>query len=276
MAEEGEVSELSKVQIPTIEKLLGFIQDRDARLGLVLSVFLLLLITFVWFSSAYGSVLGGGFFDLLRAFSVFLLLAAGVVIFFKAIDGSIIPRIIVWYFIFLLLITISAFWVQAILRTPTSFLVDARCFVDLWGQGCPLGTAIAKEVIAASPPDIEHTSGQLQPQDTSYKPDKRNTVYVQFSGELSRENIKEVSLKLNSLGWNVQGADRGGERTAQAVGIDQVRYFHREDKDLATNLAIKYNELAGWQGFDQLTVAFVAGYKSTIPMGHIEVWTSVD
>ncbi len=274
MTESNAGSEPSKVTIPTIEKLLSFIQDKDARLGLVLSVFLLLLSTFVWFSGAYGSILGGGFFNLLRAFGVFLLLAVGVVIFFKAIDGSILPRIIVWYFISLLLITISAFWVQAILRTPTSILIDARCFVDLWQQGCPLGTEVAKEVVTAPVPENQDTHGSTPA--SSYHPDKRNRVFVQFSGDLSRENVTKVSLTLKSMEWNVNGAEQGGERTAQAAGIDQVRYFLREDKDLATKLATQYNELASWRGFDQLSVAFVAGYTSRIPIGHLEVWTSVD
>lgn len=276
MSDESEVGERRKFEtkMPTVEKLLSFIQDRDARLGLVLSVFLLFLLTFTWFSSAYGSIFEGGFFGLIRAFGVFLLLATGFVIFFKIIDGSILPRIIVWYFTSLLLLTVSAFWIQAILRPPAPFLVEARCFVDLWSQGCPLGTPIAQNVEVAPSPKIESPQGSSQ--ETIYKPDKRNRVYVQFAGTLSRQEVTKVSLKLKEGGWNVQGAERGGERTAQAVGIDQVRYFHGEDKVMAENLATKYNEFASWQGFDQLSVAFVAGHESRVPVGHLEVWTSVD
>ncbi|MFA5985635.1 MAG: hypothetical protein WC782_16570 [Methylococcaceae bacterium] len=265
MTDENEVGERPKGPIPTVEKLLNFIQDSDARLGLALSVFLLLLITFVWFSSAYG----GSFSSLVRAFGAFLLLSTGVVIFFKVIDGSILPRVIVWYFTSLLLLTVSVFWVQAILRTPAPFLVEARCFVDLWSQGCPLGTSVAQKVEVA--PLFDAT------QQSDSAPDKRNRVYVQFAGALSREDIIKVSLKLKDEGWNVQGAERGGERTAQAVGIDQVRYFHNEDQDIAKRLTTKYNELASsWHGFDQLSVAFVAGNESRVPVGYLEVWTSVD
>lgn len=276
MTDESEAAERSKFQMkmPTVEKLLNFIQDRDARLGLVLSVFLLFLLIFVWFSSAYGGVFEGGFFGLIRAFGAFLLLATGFVIFFKVIDGSILPRIIVWYFTSLLLLTISAFWVQAILRTPAPFLVEARCFVDLWSQGCPLGTPIAQKVEVAPPARTESQQGS--PPDTTYKPEKRNRVYVQFAGALSRKEVTEVSLMLEREGWNVQGAERGGERTAKAVGIDQVRYFHKEDKDIAKHLATKYNKFASWRGFEQLAVAFVAGHDSRVPVGHLEIWTSVD
>lgn len=276
VTDEPEAAERRKLQIkmPTIEKLLNFIQDRDARLALVLSVFLLLLLVFVWFSSAYGGISEGGLFGLIRAFGVFLLLATGFVIFFKVVDGSILPRIIVWYFTSLFLLTVSAFWVQAILRTPAPFLVEARCFVDLWSQGCPLGTPMAQKVELVPP--LNSKSQQGQPLDTPYQPDKRNRVFVQFAGVLSRQEVREVSLKLENEGWNVQGTERGGERTAQAVGIDQVRYFHNEDEDLAKHLATKYNELASWSGFDQLAVAFVAGHESRVPGGHLEVWTSVE
>jgi len=265
VTDENESGKSLKGSMPTVEKLLNFIQDKDARLGLVLSVFLLFLITFVWFSNTYG----GGFSSLLRTFGTFLLLATGVVIFFKVIDGSILPRVIVWYFTSLLLLTVSLFWVQAIIRTPAPFLVEARCFVDLWSQGCPLGISVAQKVQIAPPPDATQQSGS--------EPDKRNKVYVQFAGALLRENVIKVSMKLLKEGWNVQGAERGGERTAQAVGIDQVRYFHSEDQDIAKRLATRYNELASsWPGFDQLSVAFVAGYESRVPVGQLEVWTSVD
>ena len=268
--DEPEAAELrkSRIEMPTIEKLLNFIQDRDARLGLVLSVFLLFLLIFVWFSNAYGGLSEGAISGLIRAFGVFLLLATSFVIFFKVIDGSILPQIIVWYFTSLLLLTVSAFWVQAVLRTPTPFLIEARCFVDPWSQGCPLGIPMAQKVEVVPLP-----TGP--PQDLT-RPDPRNRVYVQFAGALSRPDVTTVSKKLKDNGWNVQGAEQGGESTAQAVGIDQVRYFNKEDEALAKRLAREYNELAKWKGFDQLAVAFVAGHESRVPVGHLEVWTSVD
>lgn len=274
MTNELKAPQSRKFQMPSIEKLLNFIQDRDARLGLVLSVFLLFLLIFIWFSNAYGSVTEGSFLDLIRAFGMFLLLATGFVIFFKVIDGSILPRVIVWYFTSLLLLTVSTFWIQAILRTPAPFLIEARCFVYLWSQGCPLGTSIAQTVEVASPPETETERDSLP--NTTYIPVKSNRVYVQFAGALSREKVTEVLLKLKGEGWNVQNASRGGERTAKAVGIDQVRYFHEEDEDIAMQLGTKFNELASWRGFDKLAVAFVAGHKSIVPIGQLEVWTSVD
>ena len=254
------------IPLPSIETLLNFIQDRDARLGLVLSVFLLLLLVFAWFSRAYGGITQGGFFGVIQAFGAFLALATCFVIFFKAIDGSILPKIIVWYFTSLLLLTVSAFWVQAILRTPAPFLIEARCFADLWSQGCPLGTPMAQSIQAAP----------VQSDTSKGAPDPRNRVFVQFSGSLDRAEVTRVSLALKQKGWNVRGAESGGERTAQAVGIDQVRYFHAEDEALAKDLAADYNALGGWPGFDPLSVALVTGHENRVPSGHLEVWTSVE
>jgi len=270
---EAQKSSKYTIAMPTIASLLRSIQDRDARLGLVMTLFIALLATFIWFGNAYGSAFGN-IEGLFRAFVLFLLLSVGFVLFFKAIDGSIIPKIIVWYFTFMVLATLSVFWVQAILRTPSPFLVEARCFVDIWSQGCPLGAPMAKFVELA--PLEKGLSPENKSSEVGYRPDSRNKVFVQFSGELSRENVAQVSVALKEHSWNVQGASRGGERTAQAVGIDQVRYFHKEDEALAKNLAIEYNALAKWEGFDRLSVAYLDGYESRVPIGQLEVWTSVD
>jgi len=270
--EEGK--EDSQIKMPSIEQLLNFIQDKDARLGLVLSVFLLFLLVFVWLSRSYGGVFEGGFSEVIRAFGVFLLSATAFVIFFKAIDGSILPRIIVWYFTSLILLTVSAFWIQAILRSPTPYLIDAKCFIDLWSQGCPLGTSLAQPIAVASSPEEQSSQGSTSK--VPYIPPTRNKVFVQFAGSLSRDDVTRVSMALTKESWNMDDADRGGERTAQAGGIDQVRYFHAEDLELAKQLAASYNKLATWKGFDELAVAYVSGYESRMAVGRIEVWTSVD
>lgn len=257
--------------IPPIKWLLTNIQHQDARLGLVISVFLLLLLCFSWISGSYGGVSEVNFADLIYYLIMFLVLAVGIVIFFKVLDGSILPRIILWYVTTLLLITFSLFWMQALLRTPTVFLIDARCFTDPWSQGCPLGTPTPTTLVAA--PSNESLVSDSQ---NASPPDPRNKVFVQFAGALTRQAVIDVSTTLENRHWNIQGAARGGERTAQAVGINQVRYFHKEDKNLATQLATEYNATAKWEGFNKLSVAFVDGYTARVSPGVLEVWTSVD
>lgn len=257
--------------IPPVKWLLTNIQHQDARLGLVISVFLLLLLSFTWISGSYGGVSEVSFSDLIYYLIMFLILAAGIVIFFKVLDGSILPRIILWYVTTLLLITVSLFWMQALLRTPAVFVVEAKCFVEPWSQGCPLGKSIPTTIVEAPSKEVQNSNTHNLP-----FPDSRNTVFVQFAGTLARQAVIDVSTTLKKRHWNIQGAERGGERTAQAVGINQVRYFHKEDAELARQLATEYNATAEWPGFIKLSVAFVDGYTTRVSPGVLEVWTSVN
>lgn len=257
--------------IPPVKWLLTNIQHQDARLGLVISVFLLLLLSFTWITGSYGTISKMSFSELTYSLIIFLILAAGIVIFFKVLDGSILPRIILWYVTTLLLITVSLFWMQALLRTPAVFVVEAKCFVEPWSQGCPLGKSIPTTIVEAPRKEVQNSNTQNLP-----FPDSRNTVSVQFAGTLTRQAVIDVSTTLENRHWNIQGAARGGERTAQAVGINQVRYFHKEDAELAKQLATEYNATAKWPGFIKLSVAFVDGYTARVSPGVLEVWTSVD
>lgn len=62
-------------------------------------------------------------------------------------------------------------------------------------------------------------------------------IYVQFAGLISRENMIKVSTGLVAQGWKVQGANRGGERTQAAAGLNEVRYANPELKGAAERLA---------------------------------------
>lgn len=251
--------------------LLKFIQDKDARVGLVLSLFILFLLVSSWFFRSFGSVFADdGLWGLFTTLGWLLVAAAGFIVFFKAIDGTVVPRVIVWYFTIIALMTTSIFWVQAILRQPIPLLIEARCFVDPWGQACPLGPL---EVAKVVPPPKDDDPTQAT---TPFSIPRNNRVFVQFAGTLSRDDVTAASLLLVAEGWRVEGADRGGERTAKAAGVDQVRYFHETDADAAANLARSFNQIANWSGFDPLSVAKVRGYETSVPLGHLEIWTSVD
>lgn len=313
-AQDGPDGGTRKGAMPSVKDLLGFIGDKDARLGLLMAVFVLFLTVGAWFVQAFGGDLGvAGVEGVLRMLGTILVGLAGFVIFFKAIDGTRVPQVIVWYATALVLLTVSIAWVQTVLRTPVPLLVEARCFANPWNQGCPLGPAQATDIAvvevlpplepsieidpeatpdgsdpgdppvtgSAPPPDPDSAAGVLSIAEGlgfDYTPNGRaNRVFVQFAGALSRDRVIWVSMALrDELGWNVQGADRGGERTAAANGVDQVRYFRPEDKALATALARAYNALGVWDGFEPLNVALLTGFEGSVPPGHLEVWTSVD
>jgi len=62
-------------------------------------------------------------------------------------------------------------------------------------------------------------------------------VFVQFAGALQRENMIAFARGLRDQGWNVQGADQGGERTASAAGINVIRHGSTDDAAAAQDLA---------------------------------------
>ena len=76
---EGEGTK-NKSGMASIHKLLTSIKNQDARLGLVLSVFLLLLIVFTWFNRAYQD---GDVITVFQAFGAFLLISACLVVFLE-------------------------------------------------------------------------------------------------------------------------------------------------------------------------------------------------
>jgi hypothetical protein len=269
--------------MPSVEKLLGLIVDRDARLGLTILVLVLMLLLFAWLVQTYRSVSQFDW-ELVRVLFLFVAVAVGLVVFFKAIDGSAIPKVILWYLTSMLILTATAFWIQTILRSPVSFLIEPSCFVHPWNQGCPFGSNasgkpedaadVIKKTNDSANPAQNEPSGNIAP--LQYRPESRNSVAVKFAGALSREDVVKVSLALQKAGWKVEGADRGGERTARAIGVNQVRYFHDDDKIMAAQLANQYNGLAKWVGFRPLSILFVPDNPSSLPVGWLQVWTNAE
>ena len=79
------------------------------------------------------------------------------------------------------------------------------------------------------------------------------------AGQLA-EKLKGIAAKLVAQGWPIQGADQGGERYDHAAGLNEVRFFHPDDKARAEALA---QELAlpvrRWGGATCCVIAGVAG-----------------
>jgi hypothetical protein len=62
-------------------------------------------------------------------------------------------------------------------------------------------------------------------------------LFVQFAG-YPRPEIVALADTLTQEGWQVEGADRGGERIVLAAGLNEVRYFNPADAGLAAALAM--------------------------------------
>jgi len=97
-------------------------------------------------------------------------------------------------------------------------------------------------------------------------PDQK--VVVQFAGLLTRDSVREMMLALRAQGWDMQGAEAGGERTGAAAGYNEVRYSG-SSKAAAEQLA------AELQKVNLTGKPIVAVENASIAADTLEVWLSV-
>ncbi|MEA2819477.1 MAG: hypothetical protein QOJ86_1481 [Bradyrhizobium sp.] len=105
------------------------------------------------------------------------------------------------------------------------------------------------------------------PPSAPYKPADFK-VFVQFAGLLRREDVVALSQKLASAGWNVQGRDRGGERTTAAAGYNEVRYSSADSENAARALARAVQEA------NLVSKPIGVARNDSIPPRDLEVWIS--
>ncbi|NJM84122.1 MAG: hypothetical protein HC844_18225 [Tabrizicola sp.] len=97
-------------------------------------------------------------------------------------------------------------------------------------------------------------------------------VFIQFAG-FKREDVITLALALSGQGWQIEAAEKGGERTGAADGLNEVRYFHADDRARAEALALSVS--AGLPGQPPIAVKDLSGteYGQAEP-GLLEVWVS--
>lgn len=101
-----------------------------------------------------------------------------------------------------------------------------------------------------------------QTYETAQRP--KHTVFFQFSGEVTREQAKEIAANLVQRGYVVPGEERA------ASDSRQVRYFYSEDADLARQVAADTEEIMasmGWRGIDVEPVSMV-DWEGETPAGY--------
>lgn len=97
-------------------------------------------------------------------------------------------------------------------------------------------------------------------------------VFVQFAG-FNRDDVVVLAQALSGEGWQVEAADKGGERTGAADGLNEVRYFRADDRTLAEALALSVS--AGLKGQPPIVVKDLSGTKfGQGEPGLLEVWIS--
>jgi hypothetical protein len=137
-----------------------------------------------------------------------------------------------------------------------------QCIVEFWRPCVIVSDRQAEEdnlappVEPAPPPEIDPA---ISPGD--YK------VFVQFAGIIKRDDVRIVMKQLAATGWNVQGVDGGGERTAAAAGYAEVR---AASSDIAAAKVLAEAVHAFKLTPRSISAKEVAG----VPPGTLEVWVS--
>lgn len=93
-------------------------------------------------------------------------------------------------------------------------------------------------------------------------------VVVQFAGLVTRDSVRNMMRMLQAEGWNVQGAEAGGERTEAAAGYNEVRYAPGAQAD-AERLA------ATLQRLNLTGKPVIAVQNDKISANRLEVWLSI-
>lgn len=143
-------------------------------------------------------------------------------------------------------------------------IAPAPCLVKPW-----LGCKETQDAVAINnytpPPAVE--APRPSPAFTAFVV-PRTPVFVQFAGEIRRDDVKGMMAKLQSAGWSVQGVAGGGERTGKAAGINVVRYKDATRKTAAEALARQVQEI-------NLTGKKIGVEQSAaVSSDQLEVWIS--
>jgi hypothetical protein len=112
---------------------------------------------------------------------------------------------------------------------------------------------------------------QLRPPDAGFQASNYQ-VSVQFVGAIVRDTVRTMMKSLRNNGWNVQGVNGGGERTAAAEGYAEIRYASSGDLPAAQALASEV-QAAKLTSPDTIISAKLT---PSVAKGSLEVWISRD
>lgn len=144
-----------------------------------------------------------------------------------------IQAVISWFITLLFILYASAIFVGAVF--PFIPLVNPpSCLLRFW-EDCRGRGGVIDRVAEGVPAPALTPVPKIPATSLAAPPALR--VFVQFAGLLRREDVISVSRGLRDAGWNVQGADQGGERIAAAAGLNEVRYSSLANEDAARVLA---------------------------------------
>lgn len=176
---------------------------------------------------------------------------------------AVLKRILGYFITGIFMCWTSAIFISAVVPPDLIPLPAPVCLIQIFREDCSLKDSAAKEKhtpVARVEPVVAAASGTIRRGDF--------TVFVQFAGVIVRDDVRAMMTKLETEGWKVEGAQKGGERTAKAAGYNEIRYSSDEDENAAKDLARSVQE-------KNLTPKGIVIAKTfSVPRRTLEVWIS--
>jgi len=163
------------------------------------------------------------------------IIAFGVLLIFLSfiLDESHLRRAIAWATTGLIFIIAGCFLFSAVV-VDQKVIKPVECLVRFWEpcEGAKDGVADrnAENVEVKTPQEVAQNGVDRA----------RYTVLLQFAG-YKRPDMVTFAQSLKQLGWQVAGGEKGGERTADADRLAEVRYRSAAEKSAAEQLAAEIN-----------------------------------
>ncbi len=147
----------------------------------------------------------------------------GVLLFLLStiIDDQTSRTVISRFLTFIFMLFMSALFVGAVMPHAT-FINPPSCLIRFWAPCRTPGGVIDNLVDQAQLPKPSTVPplgdvGALPSGIYHYR------VYIQFAGEIKRGDVVAVAHELRAQGWNVEGANQGGERLAAGAYLNEIR-----------------------------------------------------
>jgi uncharacterized protein YoxC len=103
-------------------------------------------------------------------------------------------------------------------------------------------------------------------------PENKTTVYFQYSGRLSGDEVKAITADLGRKNFSVPGVERSPST------VQEVRYFYPEDAEEAKRLAQDVEKILAETGIGgvDVTVRNLTGWaRAKPPQGTVELWLHI-
>ncbi len=164
---------------------------------------------------------------------------------------------------------------QAITFNACPRLASATCILSFhMAASCAVSRPGAAETVTGAAEQVEPGSvfaAGVLVRNIQFTQGTDERVYIQFAG-YKRGWVVDLAGKLAGAGWQIEDANRGGERIAAAAGLNEVRFFNAADADRAAALATTASTLVTGSDFKVVDLS-ASSYGQPEP-GLLEIWVS--